>query len=361
VIAAGERQQSLNGVRFVAGDPGSVTIDPNGNLTQKVEGSTTWTYEWNAENQLKRVLQNGNEVARYAYDPLGRRVEKVAGGVTTTWTYDGEDILREISGSSTLKYVQGLGIDEALAIEDGTGVLTHNHFDGIGSIVKTTNSAGTVIVSRHYDAFGNIQIGPTASGVAYTARYFDSETGLYHYRARYYDPQAGRFLSQDPIGFWGGINFYAYVKNNPVKWTDPLGLAPQSAQCCAAAEERQIRKQMEDVRQRIDALVKTGTAVLPGGSNVSCAATTCTVFRIPGTNIFTASAQTEYQPGCQNLSPCIKHCVDMHEAVHRRMCKRLGLKFHTLTEYQSEYPAYMTELGCYIRTLREGGVNPYPD
>ncbi len=49
------------------------------------------------------------------------------------------------------------------------------------------------------------------------------ETGLYYYRARYYDPTVGRFISEDPIGFGGGINFYAYVRNDPVILTDPLG------------------------------------------------------------------------------------------------------------------------------------------
>jgi YD repeat-containing protein len=54
--------------------------------------------EWNADNQLKRVLLNSNEVARFAYDPRGRRVEKIAGGITASYTYDGADILREIRG-----------------------------------------------------------------------------------------------------------------------------------------------------------------------------------------------------------------------------------------------------------------------
>ena len=59
----------------------------------------------------------------------------------------------------------------------------------------------------------------------FTGREYDSETGLYFYRARYYDPAIGRFISEDPIGFSGGdLNLYAYVRNNPVKYKDPLGL-----------------------------------------------------------------------------------------------------------------------------------------
>jgi YD repeat-containing protein len=76
------------------------TYDPNGNLSTKTEGSDTWTYSWNAENELAKVEKNGVEQARFAYDPLGRRVEEVAGGVTTSYTYDGLDILREVRGGN---------------------------------------------------------------------------------------------------------------------------------------------------------------------------------------------------------------------------------------------------------------------
>jgi len=60
----------------------------------------------------------------------------------------------------------------------------------------------------------------------YTARESDPETGLYYYRARYYDPAAGRFTGEDPIGFDAGVNFFAYLRNIPTNWTDPFGLRP---------------------------------------------------------------------------------------------------------------------------------------
>ncbi len=83
----------------------SDTYDPDGNLTQKTEGTDTWGYEWNAHNELTRVTKNTMEQARFSYDPLGRRVEKVAGGVTNSYTYQGESILRESRGTSTFKYL----------------------------------------------------------------------------------------------------------------------------------------------------------------------------------------------------------------------------------------------------------------
>ena len=66
-----------------------------------LRGSSNLGIEWNAENQLKKVLNNAATIATFAYDPFGRRVEKVAGGTTTTFTYDVEDILRETAGATT--------------------------------------------------------------------------------------------------------------------------------------------------------------------------------------------------------------------------------------------------------------------
>jgi RHS repeat-associated protein len=207
----------------VTGSAGTYTYDANGNLIQKVEGADTWTYEWNAENELTRVLKNGAEQARFAYDPKGRRVEKVAGGQTTSYAYESEDILRDVRGPSTLKYVHGPGIDEPMATDDGSS-LSYFLADGLGSVLKTTNSVGAVTLARQYDAWGSLQAGATANGHAFTGREWDPDTGLYYYRARYYDSQVARFVNEDPIGFGGGENFYAYVSDGPVNRIDPIGL-----------------------------------------------------------------------------------------------------------------------------------------
>jgi RHS repeat-associated protein len=206
----------------VTGASATYSYDLNGNLVQKVEGADTWNYEWNAENQLTRVTKNAVERARFKYDPLGRRVERAATGETTTWTLDGEDILREGNGSTTLKYVQGPGIDEPLATDNGSA-FSYFQADGLGSVVKSTSSAGDVTLTRRYDAWGSLEVG-ALNGYAFTAREWDSEIGLAYYRARYYDAKVGRFLSEDPIGFDGGPNFYSYVGNSPVIYADPFGL-----------------------------------------------------------------------------------------------------------------------------------------
>ncbi|MBN2439237.1 MAG: hypothetical protein JXL20_11640, partial [Deltaproteobacteria bacterium] len=126
----------------------------------------------------------------------------------------------------TARYIHGPGIDEPLAMEKNSQMYYY-HADSLGSIIALTDSTGNIMQSYRYDAFGNIMNGaPTITQpYTYTAREYDPETGLLYYRARYYDPKAGRFITRDPIGFAGGINFYVYVANNPLNLIDPSGLA----------------------------------------------------------------------------------------------------------------------------------------
>lgn len=176
--------------------PVQVSIDPNGNLATKTEGTDNWVYTWNAENQLTKVEKNGSEVARVAYDPKGRRVERTSAGAATQFTYAAMAIVRTIRGTTTTSYIHGLRIDEPLAKED-IGVLSEFHADALGSIAAVTNTAGSVGLTRGYDAWGVSQIGASEPGYAFTGREWDPEVALYHYRARYYDPTVGRFTSEN--------------------------------------------------------------------------------------------------------------------------------------------------------------------
>jgi len=139
------------------------------------------------------------------------------------------DILRETindgSTTTTYRYIHGPGIDEPLARENlSTGALQYYHADGLGSIVKITDGAGAITLSHQYDAWGNLELAADQPGYAFTGREWDPETGLYYYRARYYDPKVGRFISEDPIGFFGGVNFYSYAGGGPTNFRDPFGL-----------------------------------------------------------------------------------------------------------------------------------------
>jgi len=122
------------------------------------------------------------------------------------------------------RYTHGPGIDEPIAVTKG-GSTYFYHQDGLGSVTELTDSTGSVAKAYAYDAYGNLLESPGSveQSYTYTGREFDSETGLYYYRARYYDAVIGRFLQKDPIGLKGGLNLYRYVFNNPVRFTDPSG------------------------------------------------------------------------------------------------------------------------------------------
>jgi RHS repeat-associated protein len=197
------------------------SYDANGNLS----GDGTKTYEWDAENRLLAVKQGGNPLASFTYDADGRRSTKTAGGVTTTYVYDGAQFLEERPNpSTTRRYVYGPRIDQALAQVVG-GSATYNVADHLGSVVRATDSLSNPTFTREYDPWGNLLQGSTASGYAFTGREWDVETGLYYYRARYYDPKVGRFLSEDKTAeIKSRTRRYLYVSNRPTVLADARGL-----------------------------------------------------------------------------------------------------------------------------------------
>lgn len=91
--------------------------------------------------------------------------------------------------------------------------------------MKTSDATGAVNLTRQYDAWGVLDVGTSQPGHAFTGREWEPELGLYYYRARYYDPQSGTFLAQDPLGIRPkDLNGYSYVSANPVAFVDPYGL-----------------------------------------------------------------------------------------------------------------------------------------
>jgi RHS repeat-associated protein len=98
------------------------------------------------------------------------------------------------------------------------------HFDGLGSVVALSDSAGNTVQTYEYTVYGEVAAADVnhPNPIMFTGRWFDKETGLYYYRARYYNPYIGRFLQTDPVGY--GMNLYAYCNNNPLNFKDPYGL-----------------------------------------------------------------------------------------------------------------------------------------
>ena len=129
----------------------------------------------------------------------------------------------DANGNTIADYLNGPGIDNKLQQTSG-GAASYFLTDHLGSTRALTDPSGNITENLSHDSFGNLTSGSASTRYTYTGREFDADTGLIYYRARWYDPQHGRFVSEDPIGFSGGINLYGYVGNNPTNFIDPLGL-----------------------------------------------------------------------------------------------------------------------------------------
>ncbi len=107
----------------------------------------------------------------------------------------------------------------------GGNAVYYYHFDGLGSVAALSNNNGEIVERYEYDVFGRPdRVSDVNNPYFFTGRRYDDETGLYYYRARYYDPYIGRFLQTDPIRYEDGSNLYTYCYNNPLYWIDPWGL-----------------------------------------------------------------------------------------------------------------------------------------
>jgi RHS repeat-associated protein len=158
------------------------------------------------------------------------------------WSYNihrGDELALELTDADGLdgagyspelsqRYLYGSAVDEILAVEDAVDDVLWGLADHEGTIRDIVDSTGTVQEHRQYDTFGQIvsPANPTADfPQAFTGRPLDTDTGLYDYRARWYDPAVGRFVSEDPSGFAGGdANLYRYAGNSPLVNVDPSGL-----------------------------------------------------------------------------------------------------------------------------------------
>jgi RHS repeat-associated protein len=233
---------STNEIATINGAP--LSYDNNGNLT----ADSLYTYTYDEENRLTSVTNtSARVVGRYQYDALWRRVQKIANPVappvTTNYFYDDARIIEEQNGAGMTQatYVYGNYIDEVLTM-NRLGTNYYYHQNSLWSVEAVSNSAGSPVERYRYDAYGFVTVtdgafnpipqnawGTPHSAIGnpwmFTGRQLDEETGLYFYRARYYDTSKGRFLQRDPLEYVDGMNLYEYVRSNPCNRVDPLGLA----------------------------------------------------------------------------------------------------------------------------------------
>ena len=206
--------------------------DDNHNLIQKINQTVspaqTTTYQYSASDDMVGIAFHDTTTNGFKYGPGGNRIETTdKAGTVTRMIYAGDDVAVEYdsSGLPIAQFRHGQSTDELLSVLRG-GTRSYFHQNGLGSVVAISDQAGATQATYRYDAFGKVleQTGSVQNTYGYTGRRLDSESGLMYYRARYYDPEIGRFTQQDPSGIADGLNTYAYVGNNPISKTDPTGL-----------------------------------------------------------------------------------------------------------------------------------------
>ncbi|WP_323180193.1 RHS repeat-associated core domain-containing protein [Streptomyces sp. NBC_00893] len=205
----------------------SFTYDADGQL--KTDGIRDYT--WNARGQLSGLTKAGQN-SSFGYDALGTRSTKTVGGTTNKFLTDGSNPLVEQNGTgATTATVATSGLDEFLTRTEN-GATQIYLTDALGSVIGLANSDGTIATRYAYDPNGQATTTGTASSNPYTFTGRENDgTGLLYYRDRYYDPETGRFISQDPIGQAGGANLYQYALSSPTTYTDPTGDNPMIAAC----------------------------------------------------------------------------------------------------------------------------------
>ncbi|NLB69874.1 MAG: RHS repeat-associated core domain-containing protein [Lentisphaerae bacterium] len=234
---------NLNQYTSILESPAQVRT-PGYDLDGNMVSDGAFGYAWDCENRLISVSSNGVPIASYEYDYLHRRISKTIHHPQSSvhsYIYDGWNLAHEtieVAGGavSEIQYFWGTDLSGTLQGAGGVGGLLAVSIDGQyflpcqdanGNVTEYINESGAVVAQYIYDAFGSTigQSGPFADTFRFrfSTRYHDPETGFYYYGRRLYDPPRGRWLNRDPIEESGGLNLYAFCRNDGVNAVDAFG------------------------------------------------------------------------------------------------------------------------------------------
>lgn len=229
--------------RLLANVDFSYSYDEDGNLVSRTPGglleTSPTTFDYDAGGRLVESAGNG-AVTRYVYDPFGRRIEKIVDGQTTRYVYDRRNVLAEFRPDGSRLVYAHAALDFPVSVASASGV-KYPLLDIQGSVREIVDESGAALQSYAFDVLGRMTSVADAVGtpvdpanaaliqsLGFSAQPFDAESGLWFYRARYYDPSLGRFISEDVIAgalsLPQTLNAYTFVANNPLRNRDPLGL-----------------------------------------------------------------------------------------------------------------------------------------
>ncbi|MCX4166204.1 MULTISPECIES: RHS repeat-associated core domain-containing protein [Paraburkholderia] len=260
----------VEGNRLLMSGDRRYRYDAHGRLIEKLTGGHTVQHlKYNTEHQLVEVStqrRGAEQTVRFSYDVLGRRTAKRDTFGTTRFVWDGMRLVQERRGHQTVTYLyDGDGyvpLARIDAVNDDSHWLWRLYHEGergepqveakpgariyyfhtntSGAPEELTSTEGQVVWRTRYRAWGNTvlqeyaqefqanPVGDVMQPLPQTLRlqgqYEDLETGFCYSTFRYYDPDAGRFITPDPIGLAGGLNQYQYAPN-PLNWIDPWGLS----------------------------------------------------------------------------------------------------------------------------------------
>ena len=225
-------------VSWTGGSYGHNAADCVTNITR---GSDSFGLAWDSRYNLMSVSTNGTVAESYNYSPLGNRITTVVNGVTNHHVYEGAHCIADLDADGELlrSYQPGPGVDNwlSMTVHTGAAPVVYTYLtDHLGTVHAVANAYGLIVESYRYDPHGKVLGVWNGSGTPLTksaignrilwqGREYSWATGLHYFRARWYDPITGRWLSNDPIGINGGLNQYGFCGNNPVMFVDPLGLA----------------------------------------------------------------------------------------------------------------------------------------
>ncbi|MGD9418134.1 MAG: RHS repeat domain-containing protein [Verrucomicrobiota bacterium JB025] len=233
---------SLNQYTTVPANTEVPAYDDDGNATSypfPAASGTNSSLVWDGENRLISTTV-GATTSDYLYDSQSRRIARTTGGSTTLYLYDGWNCIAEYTDliltktrlwgldlSGTLQGAGGVGGMLSESHVSGTQITTyHPTYDGNGNVSEYLGSSGQMAAHFEYDPFGNTVVDADTGSLfvfRFSTKPLDSETGLYYYGHRYYDPVTGRWPSRDPIEERGGANLYGFVENDGIDTWDVLG------------------------------------------------------------------------------------------------------------------------------------------
>ena len=210
--------------------------DGEGNLIEKhLADGAVWKYRWTDAGRLAAVTRPDGRTATYRYDALGRRVSKTFDGVHTEYVWDGDQLVHERRSVGDAREPMVTWVFEPDAQIPAAKIVGQRRFgviaDHAGTPTHLITEQGRLAWRGELDIWGELhetQVGiatedATSNPWRYQGQYEDEETGLYYNRQRYYDPELGRYISEDPIGLLGGTALFGYV-HDPLMWVDPEGL-----------------------------------------------------------------------------------------------------------------------------------------